>query len=69
MKKVWKIASYILVAALTSALIRILPLTLIRGKIENRFIQSFLFYLPYVTLAVMCCGVVFVVELAAGFVL
>ena len=44
---------YILVAALTSALIRILPLTLIRGKIENQFIQSFLFYLPYVTLAVM----------------
>ena len=43
----------ILVAALTSALIRILPLTLIRGKIENQFIQSFLFYLPYVTLAVM----------------
>ena len=41
---------YILVAALTSALIRILPLTLIRGKIENQFIQSFLFYLPYVTL-------------------
>ena len=44
---------YILVAALTSALIRSLPLTLIRGKIENQFIQSFLFYLPYVTLAVM----------------
>ena len=44
---------YILVAALTSTLIRVLPLTLIRGKIENPFIQSFLFYLPYVTLAVM----------------
>ena len=44
---------YILVAALTSTLIRVLPLTLIRGKIENTFIQSFLFYLPYVTLAVM----------------
>ena len=44
---------YILVAALTSALIRILPLTLIRGKIENQFIQSFLYYVPYVTLSVM----------------
>ena len=98
---------YILVAALTSALIRILPLTHIRRKIENQFIQSFLFYLPYVTLAVMtcpaiieatqvplagiaalvlgivaawygaslfkvavmCCGVVFVVEMVAGFIL
>ena len=98
---------YILVAALTSAMIRILPLTLIRGKIENQFIQSFLFYLPYVTLAVMtfpasleatqlplagilalvlgiaaawvgaslfkvavlCCGVVFLVEMLAGFLL
>lgn len=92
---------YILVAGVVSSLIRILPLTLIRGKIKNRFIRSFLFYLPYVTLAVMtfpaivqetqfpiagilafiigiviawfganlftvaltCCGVVFVVEL------
>ncbi len=44
---------YILVAGLVSSLIRILPLTLIRGKIENTFIQSFLYYLPYVTLAVM----------------
>lgn len=44
---------YILVAASVSALIRILPLTLIRGKIKNRYIQTFLYYLPYVTLAVM----------------
>ena len=44
---------YILVAAGVSSLIRILPLTLIRGKIENPFIRSFLYYLPYVTLSVM----------------
>lgn len=44
---------YILIAASVSSLIRILPLTLIRGKIENKFIKSFLYYLPYVTLAVM----------------
>lgn len=44
---------YILVAAVVSALIRILPLTLIRGKIQNQFVKTFLFYLPYVTLAVM----------------
>ena len=33
--------------------IRVLPLTLIRKKIENRTIRSFLYYVPYVTLAVM----------------
>ena len=44
---------YILVAAAVSCLIRVLPLTLIRGKIKNPFIRSFLYYVPYVTLAVM----------------
>lgn len=34
-------------------LIRILPVTLIRGRIRNRFVRSFLYYVPYVTLAVM----------------
>lgn len=33
--------------------IRILPLTLIRKPIKNQFIQSFLYYVSYVTLAVM----------------
>ncbi len=44
---------YILVAAAVSSLIRILPLTLIRRKIRNPLIRSFLYYVPYVTLAVM----------------
>ena len=44
---------YILVAAAVSFLIRVLPLTLIRKKIKNTFIRSFLHYVPYVTLAVM----------------
>lgn len=30
-----------------------MPLTLIRRPIQNRFLRSFLFYVPYVTLAVM----------------
>ena len=33
--------------------VRILPLTLIRKPIKSKFIKSFLFYVPYVTLAVM----------------
>ena len=44
---------YIAVMALVSYAIRILPLTLIRKPIKNRFVQSFLYYVPYVTLAVM----------------
>lgn len=34
-------------------LIRVLPLTLIRKPITNTFLKSFLYYVPYVTLAVM----------------
>ena len=48
-----KIYIYILVCAGVSFLIRELPLTLIRRPIKNRFLRSFLFYVPYVTLAVM----------------
>ena len=44
---------YIAVMAGVSFLIRVLPLTLIRERIKNRFINSFLYYVPYVTLAVM----------------
>ena len=36
-----------------SYLIRVLPLTLIRREIRNQTIRSFLYYVPYVTLAVM----------------
>ena len=39
--------------AITVFLIRVLPLTLIRKPIKNEFIQSFLYYVPYVTLSVM----------------
>lgn len=44
---------YIAVMAAVSYTIRVLPLTLIRKPIKNQFIQSFLYYVPYVTLAVM----------------
>lgn len=44
---------YIAVMAIVTYAIRVLPLTLIRGQIRNRFLQSFLYYVPYVTLAVM----------------
>lgn len=43
----------IFTAFIVSYLIRVLPLTLIRKPITNKFIKSFLYYVPYVTLAVM----------------
>lgn len=44
---------YILLMALTTFLIRVLPMVLIRKEIKNPFIKSFLYYVPYITLAVM----------------
>ncbi|MBQ5472325.1 MAG: AzlD domain-containing protein [Treponema sp.] len=44
---------YILLAGGVSFLIRALPSVLIRKPIKNQFIKSFLFYVPYVTLAAM----------------
>ena len=44
---------YILVMAFVTYLIRMLPLVVFRKPIRNRFFRSFLYYLPYVTLAVM----------------
>jgi branched-subunit amino acid transport protein len=39
--------------AAVTYLIRVLPLTLIRKEINNKTVRSFLYYVPYVTLAVM----------------
>jgi branched-subunit amino acid transport protein len=43
----------ILLGIITTNLIRVLPMILIKGQISNRFLRSFLYYMPYVTLAVM----------------
>ena len=47
------IAIYILIAIIVTNLIRVVPMALIKGPIRNRFVRSFLYYVPYVTLAVM----------------
>ncbi len=44
---------YILLAIVVTNLIRVAPMVFIKGQIRNRFIRSFLYYVPYVTLAVM----------------
>ena len=43
----------LLVMAMTIYLVRALPLALLRKEIRNPFIRSFLYYVPYATLAVM----------------
>lgn len=44
---------YIAVMAAVTYTVRVLPMTLIKKPIRNRFIRSFLYYVPYVTLAIM----------------
>ena len=49
----YDIYAYLAVMGLATFAVRVLPLTIIRRPIENRFFRSFLYYVPYVTLAVM----------------
>ena len=44
---------YILVMALVTYLIRMLPFTLFRRKITSRFIRDLLYYIPYAVLSAM----------------
>ncbi len=45
--------AYIFLMAVVTYAIRALPLTLIRKEIKSTFIRSFLYYVPYATLAAM----------------
>ena len=47
------ILTSILMMAVVTYLIRMLPMAIFRKKIKNRFIQSFLSYVPYSVLAAM----------------
>ena len=47
------IYTYIFAMALTTYLVRMLPLTLLRNPIRSRFIRSFLHYVPYACLTAM----------------
>lgn len=44
---------YLLIIAGSTYLIRVIPFALIRRKITNEFINSFLYYIPYTVLAAM----------------
>ena len=47
------IYAYIFTMALTTYLIRVLPMTIFRKPIRSRFLRSFLHYVPYACLTAM----------------
>lgn len=51
--------TYLLVMATITYLIRMLPMVLIKNKIKNKFILSFLYYIPYTVLSVMTIPAIF----------
>ena len=50
---------YLLVMAGVTYLLRMIPMVLVRKKITNRFILSFLYYIPYTVLSVMTVPAIF----------
>ncbi len=50
---------YLAVMALVTYLIRMLPLVLVKKKIKNKYILSFLHYIPYAVLTVMTIPAIF----------
>lgn len=48
-----KLILYVFVMALTTYLVRMLPFTLFRKKIQNTFLKSFFYYIPYAVLGAM----------------
>lgn len=50
---------YLAVTAGVTYLVRMIPLVLVRRKIRNRFLLSFLYYIPYAVLSVMTVPAIF----------
>ncbi len=50
---------YLLAMAGITYLIRMLPLVLVKKKIKNKYILSFLYYIPYAVLTVMTIPAIF----------
>ncbi|MBR2929614.1 MAG: AzlD domain-containing protein [Clostridia bacterium] len=50
---------YLAVMAGVTYLIRLLPLLFVRKRIKNRFIRSFLYYVPYAVLSAMAFPAIF----------
>ena len=54
-----KMLVYVLVMAVVTYLIRMIPLALVRGKIRSTFVRSFIYYVPYAVLAAMTIPAIF----------
>lgn len=50
---------YLLILAGTTYLIRVIPFIAIKEKIKNRFVRSFLYYIPYAVLTAMTIPAIF----------
>lgn len=64
---------YLAIMAISTYLIRTIPFVLIKNQIENRFIRSFLHYIPYAVLTAMTIPAIFkatssIISAVAGFV-
>lgn len=64
---------YLLVMAGITYLIRMLPMVLMKNKIRNKYVLSFLYYVPYTVLSVMTIPAIFystenVYSAVAGFI-
>ncbi len=54
-----KFLGYLAIMAGSTYLVRMIPLVFFRKKIKNRFIRSFLHYIPYSVLSVMTFPAIF----------
>lgn len=66
-------ALYLLVMAGVTYLIRMIPMVVFKEKIKNKFILSFLYYVPYAVLSAMVIPAIFyasgnVISAAVGFI-
>ena len=64
---------YVLLCAVITYLLRTIPLLVFRKQITNRFIRSFIYYVPYAVLACMTIPAIFfstssIVSAVAGFI-
>lgn len=50
---------YLLVMALVTYLVRMIPLVLVKKRIKNKFLLSFLHYIPYAVLSAMTIPAIF----------
>ncbi len=59
MNNAYSFGVYLLVCAGVTYLVRMLPMMLIKKEIKNRFVLSFLYYMPFAVLSVMTVPAIF----------